>query len=97
MLVDIKNSWRQDKKLVAIFDSHAPVHFGARGYGDYLKYRAKDPVLAEEKRRQYIARHGATEPWTNPYAAGTLSRYVLWEFTGDMVRRYNDLFFSKRR
>lgn len=93
MLIDIQKSWRPEKKLVAIFDSHPPVHFGARGYGNYLKYKAQDPALAESKRRAYIARHGATEDWTDPYAAGTLSRYILWEFTGSGVQRYNELFF----
>jgi hypothetical protein len=93
MLVELQNSWKPEKKLVAIFDSHAPVHFGARGYGDYLKYRTKDPALAEIKRRSYIARHGATENWKNPYAPGTLARYILWEFTTSPVKKYNDMFF----
>lgn len=97
MLLELRTSWRPDKKLVAIFDTHAPVHFGARGYGNYEKYKAVDAVLAEAKRRQYLARHGAAESWTNPHAASTLSRYVLWDFTGptgDKVRKYNDLFFA---
>ena len=95
MLVDIKESWRPEKKLVAIFDTHAPVHFGARGYGNYEKYKAVNPVLAESKRRSYITRHGATEDWTTPYSAGTLSRYILWEFVGaNKVKKYNELFFS---
>jgi hypothetical protein len=94
MLQEIKPSWKPGKKMVAIFSDHGPVHFGATGYMNYLKYKAKNKALAEVKRRQYIARHGAAENWKNPYAAGTLSRYILWEFEPSRaVAKYNELFF----
>lgn len=68
------------------------VHFGARGYKDYTLYyrdakaRArKNPKAAVamwraalRKRTQYIARHGATEKWTDPTTPATLARYILW-------------------
>jgi len=94
MLLELRESTRPEKKLMAIFESHAPVHFGARGYGDYLSYKTKDPEVAELKRRAYIARHRVTENWTNPYAPGTLSRYILWEFSRDPIKKYNQMFFS---
>ncbi len=98
MLLEIKKSWLPQKKLVAVFDTHQPVHFGASGYQNYLSYKRRDQALAEAKRRQYIARHGASrssENWSNPYAAGTLSRYILWEWEPqDWIRKYNELFFS---
>lgn len=77
--VDIRKSSRRDKKLMVVFDDGLVVHFGARGYGDFVAYSAKNRDLAEMKRNAYIARHGATENWTNPYTAATLSRYILWE------------------
>ena len=93
MLLEVKESWLPGKKLVAMFDDHAPVHFGARGYMNYGLYKRQDPATAELKRRAYIARHSATEDWTDPHRAGTLARYLLWEFSeGDRVRRYNELF-----
>ena len=36
-------------------------------------------VKARTKRNEYIARHGATEKWTNPMTPATLARYILWE------------------
>ena len=94
MLLHISESWRPQKKLVALFDDHAPVHFGARGYMDYGAYKRRDPAAAELKRRAYIARHAAAEDWTDPHKAGTLSRYLLWEFpeAPERVGRYNELF-----
>lgn len=70
---------RPGKKLVATFADGTRTHFGASGYGDFTLYWKKDPRLALDKRRQYIARHGATEAWTDPRAAATLARYILWE------------------
>lgn len=65
---------------MAVFSDGTKVHFGARGYGNYIKYYAQDPSVAAKKRQSYIARHEVHEDWTNPYTAGTLSRYILWEY-----------------
>lgn len=78
-LVSVRRSTRPSKKLMAVFDDGAVVHFGARGYGDFTEYWRRDRQLARAKRAQYIARHGATESWTDPARASTLSRYILWE------------------
>ena len=82
-LLDVRPSTRPDKKLMATFDigKVKVVHFGAAGYGDYTSHHARDPALAKRKRAAYIARHGATESWTDPTTPATLSRYVLWEKT----------------
>lgn len=51
------------------------VKFGAIGYEDYTIH--KDP----ERRRRYIERHsGMGENWNKPDTAGSLSRYILWEY-----------------
>lgn len=78
-LLSVKRSNRAGKKLVAEFSDGTKTHFGASGYGDFTRYWKKDPALAREKRKQYIARHSAQESWRNPRTAATLSRYVLWE------------------
>lgn len=81
-LLRIEESLRPEKKLQAVFlDSGRvkTVHFGARGYGDFLVYSRLSAALGRAKRAAYIARHGATETWTRPDAASTLSRYILWE------------------
>lgn len=82
-LVDIVPSTKQAKKLMAIFRDGTKtwrVHFGAASYMDYTLYRKKaSPQNARAKRDQYIARHGATEDWSDPTTPATLSRYILWE------------------
>lgn len=72
-------STRAGKKLMATFPDGTRTHFGAAGYGDFTLHWRRDPAEALRKRRQYIARHGATEDWTDPRAASTLARYILWE------------------
>lgn len=47
--------------------------FGAKGMSDYTIH--KDP----KRKASYIARHKNNENWTDPYSAGALSRWVLWE------------------
>lgn len=78
-LLGLRPSPRPDKKLVAVFSDGTATHFGARGYGDYIRYHARDPEEARRRRRQYLARHGATQSWKDPRHAGTLARYILWE------------------
>lgn len=43
-----------------------------------------------EKRKNYIARHRPRENWDDPYSAGALSRWLLWEKRSlpDAVREY---------
>ena len=71
-MVEIKPSTRADKKLMAIFPDGTTTHFGAKGFEDFTTHR-------DEKRKElYIKRHRANEDWSNPKAAGTLARFILW-------------------
>jgi len=82
-LLSVQPSSRPGKKLVATFNIDGrirSIHFGAAGYGDYIKYYAVDRRLAYQKRQQYIARHSkGAERWSDPLSPGALSRYLLWE------------------
>ena len=70
-------------KYVAIWANPADksvkrrVPFGGAGFADYTLF---SPELREERRRLYIARHKKNQDWNNPYTAGALSRWILWEF-----------------
>ena len=58
---------------------------------DYRLYWQRDgQTLAKTKRRAYIARHRAREPWLNAKAPGTLSRILLWQFRTleEGIRKY---------
>jgi hypothetical protein len=79
MRVVFAKSTRKTKKYMALFDDGSITHFGGEGCGDFIRYSSQDPVLARQKRAAYLARHGATETWTDPKTAATLSRFVLWE------------------
>lgn len=81
-LLRIETSTRPQKKLQAVFSNGKTVHFGARGYGDFIAYSKASRALGDAKRAAYIARHGAAETWTRPDTAATLSRYILWEKRG---------------
>lgn len=71
-MVEFHISPRKNKKLMAVFKDGDSVHFGASGYSDY-------PTNKDQKRKDmYLKRHGATEDWTDPKKASTLSRFVLW-------------------
>ena len=48
----------------------------------------------EERKKNYIQRHEVNEDWTNPYKAGTLSRYILWNKPSleDSIKDYKKRF-----
>ncbi len=76
-LLRVVPSANREKKYDAVFEGGKVVSFGGRRengvpYDDYLNSGNR------MKREAYIARHRVTEDWTDPYAAGTLSRYLLW-------------------
>lgn len=71
--MNIQQSTRKDKRLMAIFPNGKIIHFGSKTGSTYIDHKDK------QKRLNYIARHGVNENWTDPYAAATLSRYILWE------------------
>lgn len=72
--IKLKPSTRKDKKWMVVFGFEKPftVHFGAKGYSDYTIHNNDDI------KRRYIARHKVNENWNDPYTAGTLSRWILW-------------------
>jgi len=72
-ILSLKPSTRKDKKWVATFSDGTVTHFGQNGYEDYTIH--KNP----EKRIRYIQRH-LGEDWSDARKAGTLSRYLLWEY-----------------
>lgn len=59
-------------KWVGVFDETKHVPFGAVGYSDYTIHHDK------LRRERYLTRHRRNETWSNPQAAGSLSRYILW-------------------
>ena len=71
--VIIKKSKNPKKKYDAIINDKKTVSFGASGYSDFTKH--KD----EERKANYIKRHGATQTWTDINKPQTWARYLLWE------------------
>lgn len=65
------------------------VHFGQRGASDFTQHRN------QKQRKSYLARHKVRENWNDPFAAGTLARYVLWNkgtiesSVRDYAKRFN--------
>ena len=88
-LLRVVPSTDRDKKYDAVFDDGRVVRFGGRRengvpYDDYLSTGNR------MKREAYIARHRVNEDWTDPYAAGTLSRYLLWGDSRSLSRNLAD-------
>jgi hypothetical protein len=76
-IAEIKRSTKQGKKFMAIFTNCTTgdvktIHFGAAGMSDFTKHHD----IA--RRERYFNRHRANENWENPFTAGSLSRYILW-------------------
>ena len=79
MRVEIRPSTSKGKKMMAVFHEGGKrvrtVHFGAAGMSDFTKHGD------EQRKQNYLSRHRANEDWTDPYSAGALSRYILWNKT----------------
>ena len=80
MYVKISKSKIEGKKMTAIFYDEnrkiiKTIHFGAEGYTDFT-ISPHD----QDKRKRYIDRHRSNENWNDPMTAGTLSRFILWEY-----------------
>jgi hypothetical protein len=72
-------------KYIAIFpDKRIP--FGNVFYEDYTQHHD------DERKRLYLLRH-QNEDWENPYTAGALSRWLLWNTKS--LRSNLDLFKKK--
>ena len=86
----LRYSKRKDKKYeikneIGVSKS---IHFGGKGYEDYLIH--KD----DNRKENYIKRHQVNEDWSDLTKAGTWSRYILWNKTSldasikDMEKRF---------
>lgn len=99
-LLSVKPSPKEGKKYQATFcmcqgetkccdKDRKKINFGQDGSSTYLDH--KD----EKKKDAYLARHKKNEKWSNPFSAGSLSRYVLWNKTSlsasiaDFKKRFN--------
>jgi len=64
------------KKLRASFikDGYVikKIDFGSSQYEDYTTHKDVD------RKERYIKRHRRNENWKNPFSAGALSYYILW-------------------
>jgi hypothetical protein len=68
----IEKSNRKGKRYKVVFANGKVVHFGQEGGSTYIDHGDK------VKRAAYLARHKKNENWSDPYSAGSLSRYLLW-------------------
>jgi hypothetical protein len=90
-MVVITDSTRKDKKFKATFKNGITTHFGFKGSKTFLDEGD------ELKKKNYIARHIVNENWNDPYSAGALSRFILWnkptltESLADFNRRFKDI------
>jgi len=79
---------KSPKRYTALFEDSTghtkKVAFGSRYGNTYIDHGAL------EKRKNWIARHRVRENWDDPYSAGALSRWLLWEklSLSDAVRDY---------
>ena len=72
-LLSVKRTSIDSNKIyVATFSDGSKIQFGSKGYTDY--------TLSKDKKRKelYLARHESRENWNNPFTAGSLSRWILW-------------------
>lgn len=74
-LIKIIPSPKAASKYMAVFLTdfgEKIVYFGAKGYEDFTT--SGD----EAKKAAYLKRHEPRENWNNPYTAGALARWILW-------------------
>jgi hypothetical protein len=68
----IEKSNRKGKRYKVMYANGKVVHFGQEGGSTYIDHGDKT------KRAAYLARHKKRENWSDPFSAGSLSRYLLW-------------------
>ena len=88
MLLNIVKLRGDKKKYQAIFSNNKKVKFGAEGSSTYIDH--KD----DKKKENYLARHKVRENWNDPYSAGALSRWILWNKHGllESIKDYKKRF-----
>jgi hypothetical protein len=90
-LISIRESPKEDKKLVAEFETDGRkkyVHFGSAGADDYTLMKDKD------QRERYRKRHQKDLLTNDPTRAGYLSYWILW---GDSTSRAKNISEYKKR
>lgn len=91
-LLDIKDSTKADKKLMAIFETDTgrkkTTHFGAKGMDDYTITHDK------QQRDRYRTRHKKDLETGDHTRAGFLSYYILW---GDSTSRQTNINSYKKK
>jgi len=94
-LVSFGRSSKPEKKYMVVVETAAgrkkTIHFGDASLKDYTLFSAGE--RAEHKKR-YLARHAATEDWSDPTTAGFWSRHILW---GDTPSVQENLKITRRR
>jgi hypothetical protein len=90
VIKDNPNAPKDKKRLIAFFlmknGKTKKVKFGMfKSAGTF------SDGATNEKREAYIKRHRIRENWDNVFTAGSLSRYVLWEFksNNEIEKFYN--------
>lgn len=68
----IQKSTKKGKRLMATFSNGTKIHFGSEGGSTFIDHQD------EAKKAAYLARHEKNEKWYDPYTAGSLSRWLLW-------------------
>ena len=68
----IQKSTKKGKRLMATFSNGKVVHFGSEGGSTFIDHQD------EAKKAAYLKRHAVNEKWDDPYTAGSLSRWLLW-------------------
>lgn len=85
--VNLFHSPLASKKYRAVFYDNGEkirhTDFGAKSYEDYTTHGDK------QRREDYLRRHKPNEDWDDPYSAGALSRWVLWN-KPTLVASWND-------
>ena len=93
IIKDNTNAPKDKKRLIAFFimknGKTKKVKFGM-----YKSAGTFSDGATQEKRNQYISRHQKRENWNDIFSAGSLSRFVLWEFrsNNDIEKFYNRKF-----
>lgn len=90
MLIRLEKATDGKHKYTAIFENGKRVKFGQYGASDYTIHKDID------RRESYRARHRKDLETNDPYRAGYLSWYILWNMPTikASVEDYNRRFFK---
>lgn len=81
----LRMSWFHNNKIIGHVD------FGDKNYEDYTIHHN------DQRKENYLNRHIKNENWNNPFTAGSLSRYILWNKKNikDSFKNYKEKFNFK--